>query len=174
MLIKDCSFRSKFLIRSCFSFFLQKQILRRCWSVKQGVLKACDFIKNRLQNKCFPVKFAKFWRTSANDCFCFLLDPFCFPSLALLKLPLKNQISVAPSVVFVRRYQPLYIMVPKGILDYQCNYHRNFALFQENITHLLRTHLTYLSFNLLPCLLYVHFIIFFLYYFNVGTISKGK
>ena len=166
MLIKDCSFRSKFLIRSCFSFFLQKQIPRRCWPVKQGVLKACDFIKNRLQNKCFPVKFAKFLRTLilkniGKRLLLFLLDPFCFPSLALLKLPLKNQISVAPSVVFVRRYQPLSIMVPKGILDYQCNYHHNFALFQENITHLLRTHLTYLSFNLLPCLLYVRFIIFF-------------
>ena len=58
------------------------------WFVKKGVLKnfanltgkhlhlkACNFIKKRLQHKCFPVKFAKFLRmlisrTSAKNCFC--------------------------------------------------------------------------------------------------------
>ena len=34
---------------------------QRC-SVKKGV-KACNFIKERLQHKCFPVKFGKFLRT---------------------------------------------------------------------------------------------------------------
>ena len=37
-------------------------------------LKAWNFIKKRLQHRCFPVKSEKFlrtpfWRTSANDCF---------------------------------------------------------------------------------------------------------
>ena len=39
---------------------------RRC-SVKKGFLKglkACNFIKKRLQHWCFPVKFARFLRTS--------------------------------------------------------------------------------------------------------------
>ena len=35
----------------------------------------CDFIKKRLQHRCFPVNFARFlikpfYRTSADDCFC--------------------------------------------------------------------------------------------------------
>ena len=30
---------------------------------KVADLKACKFIKNRLQHRCFPVKFAKFLRT---------------------------------------------------------------------------------------------------------------
>ena len=30
---------------------------------KYGELKACNFIKKRLQHRCFPVKFAKFLRT---------------------------------------------------------------------------------------------------------------
>ena len=34
-----------------------------CWSL----LQACNFIKKRLQHWCFPVKFAKFLRTSAKD-----------------------------------------------------------------------------------------------------------
>ena len=37
-------------------------------------IQASNFIKKRLHNRCFPVKFVKFlrapiWRTSANDCF---------------------------------------------------------------------------------------------------------
>ena len=31
---------------------------------KVAGLKACNFIKKRLQHRCFPVKFAKFFRTS--------------------------------------------------------------------------------------------------------------
>ena len=37
-----------------------------CWSLffnKYAGLKVCSFIKNRVQNKVFPVKFAKFLRT---------------------------------------------------------------------------------------------------------------
>ena len=37
-----------------------------CWSlflIKLQVLKTCNFIKKRLQHRCFPVKFAKFLRT---------------------------------------------------------------------------------------------------------------
>ena len=34
--------------------------------------KTCNFIKKRLRYSCFPVKIAKFLRTSANSCFlCF-------------------------------------------------------------------------------------------------------
>ena len=34
-----------------------------CWSL----LQACNLIKKRLQHWCFPMKFAKFLRTSAKD-----------------------------------------------------------------------------------------------------------
>ena len=93
---------------------------------KKGVLKAC---------KIFPVKFVKFLSTPILKNFCerlllFSLAPSCFTSLALLKLPLKNQISVRHLQDAVKH---LCIMVPKEILDYQSNYYRNFVLFQENI-----------------------------------------
>ena len=49
---------------------------------KVASLQACNFIKKRLQRKCFPVKLAKFqkhlfWRSSANDCF-YLLPHILF------------------------------------------------------------------------------------------------
>ena len=55
-------------------------------------LKACNFIKNWLQHRCFPVKFMKFLRTpilknTAHDCFCFMLiHSFPFIILLLLRL----------------------------------------------------------------------------------------
>ena len=33
-------------------------------------VKACNFIKKRLQHRCFPVKFAKFLRTPILKNFC--------------------------------------------------------------------------------------------------------
>ena len=46
-----------------FAMFIGKHL---CWSVffnKYKGLKACNFNKNRLQHKLFPVQFAKFLRT---------------------------------------------------------------------------------------------------------------
>ena len=46
-----------------FAMFTGKHL---CWSLffnKYAGLKACNFIKKRLQHKFFPVKFAKFLRT---------------------------------------------------------------------------------------------------------------
>ena len=36
---------------------------------KVAGLSACNFIKKKLEHRCFPMNFAKFLRTSANDCF---------------------------------------------------------------------------------------------------------
>ena len=57
-----------------------------------GCLKVCNFIKNWLQHRCFPVKFMKFLRTpilknTVNDCFCFMLI-HSFPFIILLLLGL--------------------------------------------------------------------------------------
>ena len=55
---------------------------------KVVVLRTCSFIRKRLQNRCFPVKFAKFLRTTnlKNICERLLLNLFkkglehmCFP-----------------------------------------------------------------------------------------------
>ena len=45
-------------------------------------LKACNFIKKRLQHRCFPVKFKKILRTpflqnTSHDCFCTSGGCFC-------------------------------------------------------------------------------------------------
>ena len=52
-----------------------------CWSLFLIKLQAyaCNFIKRRIQNKCFPVKFAKFLKTpflqnSSGSCFHKLKD----------------------------------------------------------------------------------------------------
>ena len=42
--------------------FLKISVLESLFNKVAG-LKACSFIKTRLQHKCFPVKFAKFLRT---------------------------------------------------------------------------------------------------------------
>ena len=56
-----------------------------------ATFQACNFIKKRFQNRCFPVDIVKFlwttiWRTSVNGCFCHFVQCFplfqCFPTLA--------------------------------------------------------------------------------------------
>ena len=42
---------------------------------KVAALKACNFIKKRLQHRCFPVKFAKFLRTPTLKNICERLFP---------------------------------------------------------------------------------------------------
>ena len=60
---------------------------------KATSLQACNFIKKRLQLRCFPVTFAKFLRTlfllnTSSDCFCNVLqltqtlDVFAFFTIA--------------------------------------------------------------------------------------------
>ena len=41
-----------------------------------GVLQACNFIKKRLQHRCFSVKIAKFLRTSFKEHLWWLLLPY--------------------------------------------------------------------------------------------------
>ena len=60
------SSRSNVLQNRCSSEFLKFQ---RKAPVQESILsnvsglKACNFVKKRLQHRCFPVKFAKFLRT---------------------------------------------------------------------------------------------------------------
>ena len=51
----------KYVLKT-FAMFTGKHV---CWSlflIKFQVLKACNFIKKRLQHSCFPVNIAKFFR----------------------------------------------------------------------------------------------------------------
>ena len=50
-------------VRRCFSIcFSQISRERICVGVSFECLKACNFIKYRLQHRCFPMKFANFLR----------------------------------------------------------------------------------------------------------------
>ena len=46
-----------------FAIFTGKQLWWSLFLKKNADLWVCNFIKNRLKRKCFPVKFAKFLRT---------------------------------------------------------------------------------------------------------------
>ena len=46
-----------------FANFTGKHLGRSLFFNKVAGLKACNFMKKRLQHRCFPVKFAKFLRT---------------------------------------------------------------------------------------------------------------
>ena len=37
---------------------------------KVAGLQVCNFIKKRLKHRCFPVKFAKYFKKTSGDCFC--------------------------------------------------------------------------------------------------------
>ena len=55
--------------------FTEKQLWWSLFFNKVADLQACNFIKKRLQRKCFPVKFAKFLRTpflqnTCGGCYC--------------------------------------------------------------------------------------------------------
>ena len=52
-----------------FAIFTEKYL---CWCLffnGNAGLQTCNFIKKRLQHRCFLVNIAKFWRTSVNGCF---------------------------------------------------------------------------------------------------------
>ena len=68
--VSKCSLNKLFLK---FSKFHRKATVLESLFDKVGRLKACNFIKIRLQHKSFPMKFAKFLKTSfftSGDCFC--------------------------------------------------------------------------------------------------------
>ena len=57
-----------------FANFTGKQLSWNLFLIKFVGLRACNFIKKRLQHRSFPVKFAKFlrtsiWGASVNSCF---------------------------------------------------------------------------------------------------------
>ena len=71
--------------------------------LQENTCVACIFIKNRLQQRCFSVKFEKhlkehlFWRRSANDCFtgvCLRLEA------AMLVLKIINFLQLKKKFIF--------------------------------------------------------------------------
>ena len=68
-------FSAKKGVLKSFANFTRKHL---CWSLfsKVAGLKACEFIKRRLQHRCFPMKFTKFLRTPILKTICgrLLLD----------------------------------------------------------------------------------------------------
>ena len=55
-------------------FYRKTPVLESIFNKVAG-LKACNFIKKRLQHRCFPVKFAKFLRTPTLKNICERLFP---------------------------------------------------------------------------------------------------
>ena len=49
---------------------VKKVFLKICEISQENIFVWVSFVKKRLQHMYFPVKFCKFLRTSANDCFC--------------------------------------------------------------------------------------------------------
>ena len=43
-----------------------KKVVLKNFAIFTGKLQACNFIKNTLQHRCFPLNIAKFLRTSAQ------------------------------------------------------------------------------------------------------------
>ena len=46
-----------------FSIYFINRDSHQRFSIKRGVLQACNFIQKRLKHRCFPLNFAKFLRT---------------------------------------------------------------------------------------------------------------
>ena len=64
LIVRSCAFRSSHRgnsVKKCvlknFGNFTGKHLCRSLFLIK---LQACNFVKKRLQHKCFPVKFTKF------------------------------------------------------------------------------------------------------------------
>ena len=70
-----------FCKKGVLKIFLKFTGKRLPWSL----LQACNFIKKRLQHWCFPVKFAKFLRTSILKSTCKILLPFVSPQNTIAK-----------------------------------------------------------------------------------------
>ena len=51
------------LLTTFFSIYFINRDSHRRFSIKRGVLQACNFIQKRLKHRCFPLNFAKFLRT---------------------------------------------------------------------------------------------------------------
>ena len=64
---KSCTYRSSrsqmFFQIDVFKNFTNFTEKHRCWSLFLIKLQTCNFIKNRLQHRCFSVTFEKFLRT---------------------------------------------------------------------------------------------------------------
>ena len=65
MLILRSSYQKCSVKKIVLKIFAKVTGKHMCWSLfnKFAVLQACNFIKQRPQHRCFPVRFAKFLRT---------------------------------------------------------------------------------------------------------------
>ena len=69
----------------------ETQVLESLFNNVSG-LRACNFIKKRLEHRCFPVNFAKFLRRS------FLIEQLRWLLLSLRPMPRNGQIVFAASL----------------------------------------------------------------------------
>ena len=87
------------LLSKNFAIFTRKHVLKY----------ACNFIKMRLQHRCFPVNIGKFlknlfWRTSAQACF--WRD---FRKWLIMTFFLENRFQKHPDLVILQKYHSLTI-----------------------------------------------------------------
>ena len=114
-----------------FGNFTRKHL---CWSLfnKVAVLQAFNFIKKRLQHRCFPMKFRKSLRTPIlKNIYERLLLPcyytrlqytICHLRVPLLVTPVMTQVLFFPYLfIFDENYVQIFIYLPSWII-LACNY----------------------------------------------------
>ena len=57
-----------------------KNVFLKNLAIFAGILQACNFIKNGLQHRCFPLNVAKFLRTPFSKNICLVSSCFCIDS----------------------------------------------------------------------------------------------
>ena len=103
-----------------------------CWSLffnKVSGLEACNFIKKRLQHRCFPVNFVEFLRTS-----------FSTKHLPLTASPvLRKWLTVKSSFFLIRKLkqkQPLHLFTLDNWLEKQMDFHWNQTVYEASSSRL--------------------------------------
>ena len=86
---------------------------------KVAGLRACNFIIKKLQQRCFPVKFAKFLKTPfLTEHLRWLLHYHCKIHLYRLRISLTIQLNFAlflPAYIFLQSYSKLFLRLVKGL-----------------------------------------------------------
>ena len=107
-----------FYISSQQSCFVKKGVLENFTNILEKnllwilfLIKACNFIKSRLQRRCFPLKCTKFFRT--YPCYCFYTQIKFFRMPVTLKKRMSKQMTLVVDtghVLNFTSYQQIIVM----------------------------------------------------------------
>ena len=93
-----------------FAIFTEKHLF-------SSILQACNFIRKRLQRRCFPVSITNiFLQNTSDGCFCFHLKIF-FVSGFLFKLLIKLTFfnRIFPIITFFSQFHFIFIFLTRDI-----------------------------------------------------------